>query len=137
MAVVRPIRVASLALAILLGVPIGILIFRIEPLRGPVLGVLSVIYTIPSLSLLVLLIPLTGLSPLTAIIALVVYAQLVLVRNTLAGLMAVDPAIVEAARAAQPLLGDARELRPRRERCLLYTSPSPRDRTRSRMPSSA
>lgn len=88
----------SLALAILLGVPIGILIFRIEPLRGPVLGVLSVIYTIPSLSLLVLLIPLTGLSPLTAIIALVVYAQLVLVRNTLAGLMAVDPAIVEAAR---------------------------------------
>ena len=89
---------SSLALAILLGLPIGILIFRIEPLRGPVLAVLGVIYTIPSLSLLVLLIPLTGLSPATAVIVLVAYAQLVLVRNTLAGLMAVDPAIVEAAR---------------------------------------
>ena len=74
------------------------MIFRIERLRGPVLAVLGVIYTIPSLSLLVLLIPLTGLSPLTAIIVLVAYAQLVLVRNTLAGLMSVDPAIVEAAR---------------------------------------
>ena len=90
--------ISSLALAILLGVPIGILIFRIEPLRGPVLAVLGVIYTIPSLSLLVLLIPLTGLSPATAVIVLVAYAQLVLVRNTLAGLMSVDPAIVEAAR---------------------------------------
>ena len=90
--------ISSLALAILLGLPIGILIFRIEPLRGPVLAVLGVIYTIPSLSLLVLLIPLTGLSPPTAIIVLVAYAQFVLVRNTLAGLMAVDPAIVEAAR---------------------------------------
>jgi osmoprotectant transport system permease protein len=63
-----------------------------------VLAVLGVIYTIPSLALLVLLIPLTGLSPWTAIIALVAYAQLLLVRNTLAGLSTVDPAIVEAAR---------------------------------------
>ena len=62
---------SSLALAVLLGLPIGILIFRIEPLRGPVLAVLGVIYTIPSLSLLVLLIPLTGLSPATAVIVLV------------------------------------------------------------------
>ena len=60
--------ISSLALAILLGLPIGILIFRIEPLRGPVLAVLGVIYTIPSLSLLVLLIPLTGLSPATALV---------------------------------------------------------------------
>lgn len=89
--------VIALALAVLLGVPMGILIHRIKPLRGPVLGVLSVVYTIPSLALLVLLIPLTGLSRSTAIIALVVYAQLVLVRNTLAGLSTVDPAIVEAA----------------------------------------
>jgi osmoprotectant transport system permease protein len=87
-----------LALAVLIGIPVGVVIYRIRPLRAPVLGVLSVIYTIPSLALLVLLIPLTGLSPWTAIIALVLYAQLVLVRNTLVGLAAVDPAIVEAAR---------------------------------------
>jgi osmoprotectant transport system permease protein len=89
--------VAALALAVVLGVPLGILIYRINPLRGPVLGILSAVYTIPSLALLVLLIPLTGLSQSTAIIALVAYAQLVLVRNTLAGLSTVDPAVVEAA----------------------------------------
>jgi osmoprotectant transport system permease protein len=56
-----------------------------------------VLYTVPSLSLLVLLIPFTGLSATTAIIALVIYAQLVLVRNTLAGLDGVDARTVEAA----------------------------------------
>ena len=90
--------ITALALAVLLGIPLGILIYRIEPLRGPVLAALGVIYTIPSLALLVLLIPLTGLSSWTAILALVAYAQLVLVRNTLAGLSTVDPAIVDAAR---------------------------------------
>ncbi len=87
----------SLIFAIALGIPLGILIFRIKWLRGPVLSVLGIIYTIPSLSLLVLLIPLTGLSSTTAIIVLVAYAQLVLVRNTLAGLAGVDPHTVEAA----------------------------------------
>jgi osmoprotectant transport system permease protein len=62
-----------------------------------VLAIFSVLYTVPSLSLLVLLIPLTGLSANTAIIALVIYAQLVLVRNTLAGLEGVDARTVEAA----------------------------------------
>jgi osmoprotectant transport system permease protein len=89
---------SALALAVLIGIPVGVVVYRIRPLRAPVLGVLSVVYTIPSLALLVLLIPLTGLSPWTAIIALVLYAQLVLVRNTLVGLASVDPAIVEAAR---------------------------------------
>lgn len=89
--------VLSLSAAILLGIPLGIAIHRVAWLRSPVLAMLSVVYTIPSLSLLVLLIPLTGLSPLTAIIALVLYAQLVLVRNTLAGLDSVDPHAVEAA----------------------------------------
>ena len=90
--------VSALALAVLLGIPLGVVIYRIQPLRGPVLAVLSVIYTIPSLALLVLLIPLTGLSSWTAIIVLIAYAQLVLVRNTLVGLSGVDPAVVEAAR---------------------------------------
>lgn len=89
---------SALVLAVLIGIPVGVVVYRIHPLRAPVLGVLSVVYTIPSLALLVLLIPLTGLSPWTAIIALVLYAQLVLVRNTLVGLSSVDPAIVEAAR---------------------------------------
>jgi osmoprotectant transport system permease protein len=63
-----------------------------------VLGALGVIYTIPSLSLFVLLIPLFGLGAVPAVIALVAYAQLVLVRNVVVGLTGIDPAVVEAAR---------------------------------------
>ncbi len=88
----------ALLIALLIALPLAVGIARVRWLRGPVLGVLGVIYTIPSLSLLVLLIPFTGLSATTAIIALVAYAQLVLVRNTLVGLTGIDPAIVEAAR---------------------------------------
>ena len=88
----------ALGLACLIGLPLGVLLHRVRALRGPLLGLFSILYTIPSLSLLVLLIPFTGLSATTAIIALVVYAQLVLVRNTLAGLDGVEAATVEAAK---------------------------------------
>jgi osmoprotectant transport system permease protein len=93
-------RMAAIALVIALAIalPLGWLLARVGWLRGPVLGVLGVIYTIPSLSLFVLLIPLLGLGLRTAIVALVAYAQIVLVRNTLIGLAGIDPAIVEAAK---------------------------------------
>lgn len=90
--------VIALVIALAIAVPLSVLLARVRWLRGPVLGVLGVIYTIPSLSLLVLMIPLFGLGATPAIIALVAYAQLVLVRNTVVGLTGVDPAIVEAAR---------------------------------------
>jgi osmoprotectant transport system permease protein len=88
----------SLAISLLIAVPLGLLIVRVKWLQGPVLGLLGVIYTIPSLSLFVLLIPLFGLGAVPAIIALVAYAQLVLVRNIVVGLTGIDPAIIEAAR---------------------------------------
>ena len=88
----------ALAVALAIAMPVGLVLARVRWLRGPVLGVLGVIYTIPSLSLFVLLIPLLGLGPTPAIVALVAYAQLVLVRNIVVGLTGVDPAIVEAAR---------------------------------------
>jgi osmoprotectant transport system permease protein len=87
-----------LALALVIAIPVGVLIARVSWLRGPVMGVLGVIYTIPSLSLLVLLIPLFGLGLTPAVIALVAYAQLLLVRNWLEGLLAIDPVVIEAAR---------------------------------------
>jgi osmoprotectant transport system permease protein len=88
----------SLAISLVIAIPLGWLINRVHWLRGPVLGVLGVIYTIPSLSLFVLLIPVLGLGARTAIVALVAYAQLVLVRNVLIGLTGIDPAIIEAAK---------------------------------------
>lgn len=88
----------ALLISLLIAGPLSVLVARVERLRGPVLGVLGVIYTIPSLALFVLLIPFTGLGATSATIALVAYAQLVLVRNMLIGLTTIDPAIIEAAR---------------------------------------
>ena len=84
--------------SLLISIPLGILIARISWLQGPVLGMLGVIYTIPSLSLFVLLIPIFGLGTLPAIIALVAYAQLLLVRNWVIGLTSIERSILDAAR---------------------------------------
>lgn len=89
---------AVLFFTLLVGIPLGLLLERIKWLRAPVLSVLGIIYTIPSLSFFVLLIPLFGLGLIPAIIALTAYAQLLLVRNWLVGLTGIDPAIIEAAR---------------------------------------
>lgn len=61
------------------------------------LGLLSMIYSVPSLAMFALLIPLTGLGKTTAIVVLVIYNQYLLLRNFLAGLDGVDAGIVEAA----------------------------------------
>ncbi len=84
--------------SLLISIPLGILIARLRWLQAPVLAVLGIIYTIPSLSLFVLLIPIFGLGTKPAIIALVAYAQLLLVRNWVVGLTGIDKAILEAAR---------------------------------------
>lgn len=87
----------SLGIALLIAIPLGLVIARVPALATPVLGVLSVIYTIPSLALLALLVPIVGIGTTPAIIALVAYAQLILVRNVVTGLRGVDRAAVEAA----------------------------------------
>jgi osmoprotectant transport system permease protein len=90
----------STALAVLVGVPLGLALARRPRLARPVLGFAGVVQTIPSLALFGLLIPLPllgGIGARTAIVALVVYALLPILRNTYAGIRSVDPAIVEAA----------------------------------------
>jgi osmoprotectant transport system permease protein len=87
-----------IGVSLLVGVPLGVLLVRQRWLQGPVMGVLGIIYTIPSLSLFVLLIPIFGLGTTPAVIALVAYAQLMLVRNWVTGLKGIDPAVIEAAR---------------------------------------
>jgi osmoprotectant transport system permease protein len=89
---------SAIAIAIVIALPVGVLLARVAWLRGPVLGVLGVLYTIPSLSLLVLLIPLLRLGYWPAVVTLVIYAQLILVRNVVVGLVGVEPAVIEAAR---------------------------------------
>lgn len=89
---------AVIFFSLLIGIPLGLLLARIRWLRGPVMSVLGIIYTIPSLSFFVILIPLFGLGTRTAIIALTAYAQLLLIRNWLVGLTNIEPAVLEAAR---------------------------------------
>lgn len=88
----------SLAVATLIALPLGWLIAPRDRLSAVVLSALGIVYTIPSLALIILLLPVFGLNPTAIIIALVVYAQIILVRNVVAGLKAVNPVILEAAR---------------------------------------
>jgi len=89
---------AALGLALLIALPLGVLIARYTALYTPVMGLLGALYTIPSLALFALLVPLTHIGTMPALIALVIYAQFILVRNVVAGLRGVEPATVEAAR---------------------------------------
>lgn len=91
----------STLLAIVIGVPLGILITRWPSLDKPILGTANVIQTIPSLALFGFLLPAPWFGARAgrmAILALTLYALLPLIRNTYAGIRGVDPAIVESAR---------------------------------------
>lgn len=90
---------ASVGIAIVVGVPLGVIITRKKRLKGPVLGIANVVQTIPSLALFgfLLAVPFIGLGARNAIIALVAYSLLPIVRNTYAGIDGVDPAVRDAA----------------------------------------
>lgn len=91
------ISLTAVTCAGLLGILTGILISRNKKIAGIVLGIINVIYTVPSISLLGFLIPFTGIGNKTAIIALTVYGLLPIVRNTYTGLTNVNAAILEVA----------------------------------------
>ncbi|MCB0078901.1 MAG: ABC transporter permease [Anaerolineales bacterium] len=90
--------VLALAIALLIALPIGLWLSRNKRAQGPVLGLLSILYTIPSLALFVILVPLVGLGTINAVTALVIYAQVVLVRNIVTGLEGVPESVLEAGR---------------------------------------
>ena len=90
----------STLIAVVIGIPTGILLTRNKALRNPVLGIANVMQTIPSLALFGFLIPLPfigGIGARTAIVALVVYALLPIIRNTVTGILGVDRNVREAA----------------------------------------
>src|ERR1700730_1702090 len=92
---------ASITLAVLIGIPLGILITRWPILNKPVLGGANIIQTIPSLALFGFLLPAPWIGARAdrlAILALRLYALLPLIRNTYTGIRGVDRAVVEAGR---------------------------------------
>lgn len=88
----------ALAISILIALPLSLLLARFGRLTTIVLGILGILYTIPSIALLILLIPIFGLSSESVIVALVVYTQIILVRNMVAGLHSVPVTMLEAAK---------------------------------------
>jgi osmoprotectant transport system permease protein len=92
---------ASTLLAVLIGIPLGILITRKPGWDKPILGGANIIQTIPSLALFGFLLPVPWIgarSDRLAILALTLYALLPLIRNTYAGINGVDRSVVEAGR---------------------------------------
>ncbi len=89
----------STLMAVLVGIPLGILITRWPALNKPVLGSANIIQTIPSLALFGFLLPAPWIGTRAdrlAILALMLYALLPLIRNTYAGIKGVDGAVLEA-----------------------------------------
>ena len=94
--------VFAMVLAAAIGLPLGILLTRHERLARPIIAVTNVIQVIPSLALFGLLLPVPWLgenAARLAILALTGYALLPIVRNTYAGIRAVDPALIDVAQA--------------------------------------
>jgi osmoprotectant transport system permease protein len=88
----------TLGIACAIALPLGTLIARVALLYTPIIGLLGAIYTIPSLALLAFLVAYVDIGFTNAVIALVAYAQFILVRNVVVGLRQVDRGVLDAAR---------------------------------------
>ena len=87
----------ALVIATLFALPLALVITHYRRLATPVLAVLGILYTVPSLALIILLVPFLGLTANAVIVAMVLYAQVILVRSLTVGLQQIESAIVEAA----------------------------------------
>ena len=94
----------ALLIGVVVSVPLGVVIHRVRWLEHPVLGLASIVQTVPSLALLAIMVPLLAVIGLPSIgflpafLALTLYSVLPVLRNTVTGLAGVDPAHIEAAR---------------------------------------
>jgi osmoprotectant transport system permease protein len=92
------ITVVSVLLALLVAFPLALAARRWKRAYGPVLGLTTVLYTVPSLAMYALLLPVFGVNAAVVVTGLVLYSLTVLVRNILAGLESVPAEAREAAR---------------------------------------
>ena len=90
--------VTSILIAIIVGVPLGIIISRISSLRKFVLGFVNLVQAVPSMALLGLLVPILGIGSKPAIFMVVVYSLLPIVKNTYIGITSIDPVVLESAK---------------------------------------
>ncbi|MBO0962859.1 ABC transporter permease subunit [Neobacillus sp. MM2021_6] len=90
--------IVSVLIAIIIGIPLGILISNEKKLAKPIIGTTNVIQAVPSLALLGFLIPFIGIGSAPAIVMVVLYSLLPIVKNTYTGLTNIDGDILEAAK---------------------------------------
>lgn len=90
--------IISVLIAIVIGIPLGILISREPKLSKPIIGMTNVIQAVPSLALLGFLIPFIGIGSAPAVVMVVLYSLLPIVKNTYTGLTNIDADILEAAK---------------------------------------
>jgi osmoprotectant transport system permease protein len=88
----------SLGVGILIAVPLGILLTRYPRWAAPVIAVVSIFQTIPSLVFFAFVLPFLGIGTRPALIILSLYALLPILRNTYIGLRSVDATMIDAAR---------------------------------------
>src|SRR4051812_22434522 len=88
----------AVGLALLLGMPAGLMLTRLPRIADPVIAGLATLQTIPSLVLLALMIPVLGIGQPAALFAAVVYSLFPIVLNTYVGISQVSPAVRDAAR---------------------------------------
>jgi len=88
----------AVLIAVAIASPLALLVTYYHWLKIPVMGLLGTFYTVPSLALIVLLVPIFGLSRQSVIVAMIIYTQVILVRNFSVAVQSVEPAILEAAK---------------------------------------
>ena len=90
--------IISVGMAIIIGVPIGILISYVKALNKPVLGIANIMQAIPSMALLGFMIPFLGIGTVPAVTAVILYSLLPIIKNTYIGIDNINPQTIEAAK---------------------------------------
>lgn len=88
----------SLSMGAIVAVPLGVLLSRTKKIASVVIGLTSLLQTVPSLAFLALMVPIFGVGKLPAVVALFIYSLLPILRNTYLGMKNVDSNIVDAAK---------------------------------------
>lgn len=89
----------TMLISLIIAIPLGLLAARYKGLYTPLIAVADVLYTIPSIAMVAFLISFTGLELPTVLIPLVLYTQLVLIRNIVAGINNIDPLLIEVGKS--------------------------------------
>lgn len=89
----------TMVIGFVIAFPLGLIAARFVRVYLPIITLAGVLYTIPSLAFMAILIPFTGLTRTTVVLPMVLYAQVVLIRNIVAAIQSVDPLLIETGRA--------------------------------------